>query len=93
LEKYGQFEYGQDKDDQKFLPTLGPYEFENGSVYLGQWKNGFRHGKGKQIWTDGSIYEGFWEQNVACGKGRLIHSDGDIYEGEWKNDKAHGQVI
>ncbi|CAD8195671.1 unnamed protein product [Paramecium pentaurelia] len=91
LEKLDEFVYDQDQEEYKDLPHLGPYEFENGSVYIGQWKNGQRHGRGKQIWQDGSLYEGYWYQNVACGKGRLIHSDGDIYEGEWRNDKAHGQ--
>ena len=65
-------------DEDKKLPFLDPHELENGSIYIGQWKNGLRHGKGKQIWTDGSVYEGFWKDNRACGIGRLIHSNGDM---------------
>ena len=49
--------------DLKF-PELGPYEFENGAVYVGQWKEGQRQGRGKQFWTDGSFYEGYWKDNV-----------------------------
>jgi hypothetical protein len=73
------------------LPELGPYELENDSVYLGQWKYGLRFGIGRQQWKDGSIYEGTWRNNMACGHGRLIHADGDVYEGEWLDDKSHGK--
>lgn len=73
-------------------PTLGPYKFSDLSVYMGQWKNGFKHGYGVQMWVDGSIYEGHWVSDVCSGFGRLIHSDGDTYQGEWSNDKANGHV-
>ena len=66
----------------------GPIEFEEKYVYMGQWKDGKRCGRGKQIWRDGSCYEGYWMNNMASGFGRLIHSDGDSYEGEWKEDRA-----
>ena len=58
-----------------------PVEFDNGTIYIGEWANGLREGKGKQIWTDGSIYEGWWKNGMANGGGRLIHADGDVYEG------------
>ena len=80
-----------DEDDE--YPALGPYQFDNGAIYVGQWKHGNRHGKGVQYWTDGSIYDGRWENNMANGEGRLIHADGDVYEGEWKDDKAHGHGV
>ena len=31
------------------LVDLGPYQLESDAVYEGQWKNGLRYGKGKQI--------------------------------------------
>lgn len=78
------------------LSTIGCYErkllpaitLENGAVYIGEWKNGLRDGKGMQTWPDGSKYEGSWLEDKANGKGRLIHADGDIYEGDWVNDKV-----
>ena len=58
------------------LPTLGPYRYEsNGATYIGNYKNGKRHGNGRQVWKDGSVYQGTWEDDVACGHGRLIHAD------------------
>jgi hypothetical protein len=93
LENLGQFKYECDPEMLKEcsdLPTLGPYELEGGAIYIGQWKKGQKHGKGKQIWSDGSIYEGYSKNGMANGKGRLIHADGDVYEGEWRDDRAHG---
>jgi len=82
LEKYGPFKYENDEQEDLDLPQGGPYELENGAIYIGQWKIGQRHGKGKQYWTDGSFYEGYWKTGMANGKGRLIHADGDIYNGD-----------
>ena len=39
---------------------LPPITLENGGVYLGEWKNGYRDGHGVQTWPDGSRYEGNW---------------------------------
>lgn len=91
----GQFVYDSPETPSgKGLIQRGPYELDNGAIYVGEWtKEGLRHGKGLQIWKDGSKYEGYWKNDMANGKGRLIHSDGDVYEGEWYNDKAHGKGI
>ena len=37
-----------------------PYKFKSGSVYVGQWKGGFRDGQGEQTWPDGAKYVGQW---------------------------------
>lgn len=91
-EKLGPYKYPTFNDpEMSSLPKLGPYEFDNDSVYLGQFKRGLRHGQGLQIWKDGSIYEGYWKESMAFGFGRLIHMDGDVYDGQWVDDKAHGK--
>ena len=92
-QKLGKFDYDQPASPSaKNLIERGPYELDNGAIYVGEWtKEGLRHGRGLQVWKDGSKYEGYWKQDMANGKGRLIHSDGDVYEGEWHNDKAHGR--
>ena len=79
------------KDEDADLPFIGPILFPDQSAYDGQWKNGYKHGFGIQVWPDGSKYEGFWEKDVANGQGRLIHPDGDCYIGDWVNNKSHGQ--
>ena len=52
LEALGPFKYEQDADMLKEcseLPSLGPYELDGGAIYIGQWKKGMKHGKGKQV--------------------------------------------
>lgn len=72
-------------------PEIGPYRYPDGSTYLGQYKNGTRHGYGEQIWKDGSLYQGYFEDDKCSGKGRLVHVEGDAYQGDWTNDQASGQ--
>jgi len=91
LEQFGEFKFGKLEKECEELPTMGPYLMETGMIYIGQWKNGKKHGKGVQIWPDGSRYDGFFENGLANGRGRLIHADGDVYEGQWKDEKAHGK--
>jgi hypothetical protein len=86
----------QDPGRPSGLPTglvrKGPYQVENGAIYIGEWDSqGRRCGQGLQVWTDGSKYEGYWLNDMAHGPGRLIHLNGDVYEGEWANDKSHGK--
>ena len=92
-QRLGNFVYDQpDTPTTKTLKKRGPYELDNGAIYVGEWTaDGQRHGQGIQVWKDGSKYEGYWKHDMANGKGRLIHSDGDVYEGEWLDDKAHGK--
>jgi hypothetical protein len=70
---------------------LGPFKFTDGATYEGQFKDGQRHGFGRQIWQDGSVYEGIWRQDKCNGTGRLINAEGHIYFGDWRDDKAEGQ--
>ena len=72
-----------------------PVEYENKSIYFGEWniESDQRHGRGIQCWLDGSRYEGYWKNDKANVKGMLYHADGDIYEGDWLDDKAHGMGL
>jgi len=58
----GSFIYDELENDSDIL-LLGLHIFENESIYIGHWKNGYKHSSGKQIWKDGQIYEGYWKNN------------------------------
>lgn len=75
------------------LKALPPIYFSNGSVYIGQWKDGKKEGHGVLAWPDGSRYEGAFCNDKAHGCGKLTHAEGDTYEGMWAEDKANGQGI
>jgi len=39
----------------------GRYEWNDGRIYVGQWKDNNMHGYGTYTWPDGRKYEGFVE--------------------------------
>jgi hypothetical protein len=62
-----------------------------GSVYVGEFKNGMMHGKGKiTMGDDGRVYEGEWKNDNYHGNGKFMWTDGEMYEGDWENHKLHG---
>ncbi|CAD8087158.1 unnamed protein product [Paramecium sonneborni] len=90
LQQYTSFKY-DNEEENKFNFSI--YQLEDGCIYQGQWKNGMKHGCGKQYWLSGLYYEGYWAENMFQGRGRLVQADGNIFEGEFNNNKASGNVI
>lgn len=72
-------------------PNTYVFSFKPDNGYVGEYKDGVRHGKGTYVWDNGLRYEGEWRNNVRHGKGTLNLADGGRYEGDWKNDKEEGQ--
>ena len=69
----------------------GRKRFKDGSIYVGEFKFGKPHGKGKMIWQDGSIYIGEFKNGYRNGWGEFTSPEGDRYEGEWTSDLRQGQ--
>ena len=67
----------------------GTYDTDT-SRYVGEWKDGKRHGQGKYVLYDEWTYEGEWKDGKRNGQG--TYSVGlSEYIGEWKDDKKDGQ--
>ena len=62
----------------------------DGHKYVGEFKNGLKHGKGTYTHPDGQKYIGEWKDDMMH-KGTWTHPDGTKYVGEFKDGKAHGQ--
>ena len=77
LKQLGDYTFPDEKEPHDWSKYQA-YEIDD-VVYVGEFSQGRRHGKGKQIWKDGTVYEGMWEDDQANGKGRIIHSHGDVY--------------
>ena len=60
-------------------------------VYVGEKKDGKRHGQGKFKWSDGDKYVGEFKDGKRNGQGTYTWSGGSMFVGEWKDDKKDGQ--
>ena len=58
--------------------------------FVGDWKDGQLHGKGKFSFGDGSYYEGHYQDDARHGTGVMTEANGSVYEGEWQDSKPHG---
>ena len=72
------------------LPVLGPYRHADGSVYVGQYRDGKRHGRGRLIEKDGSLLDGNFLEDLAHGDCNYYWKHGDTYLGEYKNGDRNG---
>ena len=69
------------------------FRYRDGDIYIGQMKDGKKHGQGKMTYTNGDVYEGQWVNNKKHGQGEMTYTNGDVYEGQWVNNKKHGNGI
>ena len=74
-------------------PTTGfsNYRFElieylDGSYYIGETKDGNRHGLGVFVWKNGACWYGNWKDGIRKGYGVYIPPTGDFVTGEWDGD-------
>ena len=59
-------------------------------IYVGEKKDGKRHGQGTLTFSDGSKYKGEFKEGERTGQGTLTKPNGDKYLGEWKDGKQDG---
>ena len=70
----------------------GKYIYEDGEYYIGQWKNGLKHGKGILYNKNGNIiYEGDYVNGKKEGNGKFILESGEYYIGQFKDDAFNGK--
>eukprot|EP00029_Vermamoeba_vermiformis_P006416 TRINITY_DN2510_c0_g1_i1.p1 TRINITY_DN2510_c0_g1~~TRINITY_DN2510_c0_g1_i1.p1 ORF type:complete len:662 (-),score=198.83 TRINITY_DN2510_c0_g1_i1:36-2021(-) len=85
------FEF-ESKDESSGV-TVGAYKWANGDKYVGTWKHGKRHGKGKMTWKSGESYDGEFRDDKRDGQGTYVFSDGSTHIGGWRHDKMHGKGV
>ena len=62
-------------------------------VYVGQYKDGEKHGKGAYTWSDGGINVGNWKDGKEHGQGTYTSPVGTKYVGEWREGKPWNITI
>ena len=69
----------------------GSQTYEDGSKYIGEWKDGKLNGQATYISNKGvTKYVGAWKDNLFHGIGTHIPRKGDKYFGEFKDNKRNG---
>lgn len=68
---------------------------EDGSTYVGDWRNNLKHGHGKLTVPGdyGFTYSGRFEKGERSGDGSCTFNNGRSYVGEWRHDKMHGTGV
>ncbi|MDA9807839.1 hypothetical protein N9B89_00440 [Flavobacteriales bacterium] len=70
----------------------GTYSYEDGDKYIGEWKDGNKHGQGTFIWANGDKYIGEFKLQLRDGNGKFILlKEGLIQEGLWKEGEFLGE--
>lgn len=61
----------------------GKMTYSDGSIYVGNFRDGSRNGKGKITFADGEIYEGNWFLDDCYEEGRITFPSGRSLFGIW----------
>ena len=62
---------------------LGTYKSDDGSKYVGEWKDDQSHGQGTKTYANGDKYVGEFQNGKAKGKGAYTYANGDKTLGEF----------
>ena len=72
----------------------GKNVFDSGHYYIGQFKNGCRHGKGAIYYPDGDIlYEGDFFYDQMEGNGKEYYDNGEYYIVQFKYNAKDGKGV
>ena len=81
----------QGSDVRKWSNCFGSWTASNGDKYVGEYKDGKRHGQGTYTFANGDKYVGEYKDDKYSGQGTYTFANGDKYVGEFKDDKRNGQ--
>ena len=66
----------------------GTYTGVDGGKYVGEWKNGKRHGEGTNTYASGNKYVGQFRDGNFHGLGKYTFANGKVHhDGEWVNNE------
>lgn len=71
----------------------GKLIYSNGGRYEGEFKKGYRHGKGQKRYIIFLLFNYFFYYQIILldFEGKFFYADGNIYEGMYKDGKRHGK--
>ena len=75
----------------KWDNCFGTYTYADGDIYVGEFKDGKRHGQGTYTFANGDKYVGEFKDGEEHGQGIYTFANGSKYVGEYKYGKRHRQ--
>ena len=67
--------------------------YPNGDRYIGEYRNGRRHGLGLYYYTNGDFWFGQYVEGVRKGYGCLFGHDNLLFAGRWDNEDYQRQIF
>ena len=67
--------------------------YDNGDIYVGQWRNGRRHGDGMLITPTADTCVCKWQNDLRQGLGVIKFANGDRVTAFWVDDYINGEVL
>jgi S1-C subfamily serine protease len=81
-----------DYDRSTWTNCFGTYTYASGNKYVGEFRNGWKNGKGTSTWAkSGSKYVGEYRNGKRNGQFTVTYASGNKYVGEYRNDQRNGQ--
>uniref|UniRef100_A0A7S0ZZ33 Uncharacterized protein n=1 Tax=Noctiluca scintillans TaxID=2966 RepID=A0A7S0ZZ33_NOCSC len=82
-----------DKDPFSDRRTEGTFTYANGDMYVGEWEEGKKHGKGTYSFAkDSTQMIGDWD-NGRMTHGQWTFPNGTFYSGKFRYNKPHGKGV
>jgi len=76
--------------DGDCVDGYGTKEWDDGTKYVGEYKNSVRNGLGTETYPNGDKYVGEFKDSERNGQGTYINADGSKYVGEFKDGESDG---
>ncbi|HPA73240.1 MAG TPA: hypothetical protein PKY31_13280 [Spirochaetota bacterium] len=71
----------------------GTMKYDDGTTYIGRWKDGKRSGEGTLYYPDGRKFVGNWSDDFMHGDGVIYYSNGLVErQGRWENGHFTGDI-
>lgn len=88
---YGEFSNDAPTGTYPSTANYSSYKFEcftynSGNMYIGETKNGKRHGKGILLWKNGDAWYGEWTDDKRDGYGIHMYYNGNLTAGNWDDN-------
>lgn len=84
---------GRQKSREGAGESEGTFTYANGDIYVGQWEDGKKHGKGTYSYAkDGTKLVGDWVEGKIT-KGEWIFPNGTFYSGKFQYNKPNGKGV